>query len=276
MTLLREREERRKAQEINKQLQEQAKSLEMSAKETAEGKIERNSFVCNVLTAINFVFKFKESSRLLFSHSSSKGKEPKYRTGKATSFSWGRKREATREKPSNWTRKKYDYKTAESAGRWEWIFGMFVLITTFPSTRNSVGVYCKYKEKGIHGYPTHLFHSPHYTFDLFSQRNKFSAVSIEMKKALDEKEKKERMLAEQVCKTNNEKVRSKKESVVVEFLTSVEVWAELRSILLDLRTPKKDAWLCHRMMQILSLNTATITNKFLACIKPLCHEFLSK
>ena len=40
MTLLREREERQKAQEINKQLEERAKSLEMTAHEAAEGSIE--------------------------------------------------------------------------------------------------------------------------------------------------------------------------------------------------------------------------------------------
>ena len=34
---MREREERQRAEKINKQLQEKAKSLEMSAKETAEG-----------------------------------------------------------------------------------------------------------------------------------------------------------------------------------------------------------------------------------------------
>ena len=39
MTLLREREERQKAQEINKQLEERAKSLEMTAQEAAEGNI---------------------------------------------------------------------------------------------------------------------------------------------------------------------------------------------------------------------------------------------
>lgn len=37
MTLQRERAERQRAQEINKQLEEKAKSLEMSARETAEG-----------------------------------------------------------------------------------------------------------------------------------------------------------------------------------------------------------------------------------------------
>jgi hypothetical protein len=37
MTLVRERGERQKAEEINKQLEEKAKSLEMSARETAEG-----------------------------------------------------------------------------------------------------------------------------------------------------------------------------------------------------------------------------------------------
>jgi hypothetical protein len=37
MTLVRERGERQKAEEINKQLDEKAKSLEMSARETAEG-----------------------------------------------------------------------------------------------------------------------------------------------------------------------------------------------------------------------------------------------
>ena len=39
MTLLREREERQKSQEINKQLEERAKSLEMTAQEAAEGNI---------------------------------------------------------------------------------------------------------------------------------------------------------------------------------------------------------------------------------------------
>ena len=37
MTLVRERGERQKAEEINKQHEEKAKSLEMSARETAEG-----------------------------------------------------------------------------------------------------------------------------------------------------------------------------------------------------------------------------------------------
>ena len=40
MTLLREREERQKAEEINKQLEERAKNLEMTAQEAAEGKID--------------------------------------------------------------------------------------------------------------------------------------------------------------------------------------------------------------------------------------------
>ena len=40
MILLREREERQKAQEINKQLEERAKSLEMTAHEAGEGSIE--------------------------------------------------------------------------------------------------------------------------------------------------------------------------------------------------------------------------------------------
>ena len=39
MTLLREREQRQKAQEISKQLEERAKSLEMTAQEAAEGNI---------------------------------------------------------------------------------------------------------------------------------------------------------------------------------------------------------------------------------------------
>ena len=39
MTLLREREQRQKAQEINKHLEERAKSLEMTAQEAAEGSI---------------------------------------------------------------------------------------------------------------------------------------------------------------------------------------------------------------------------------------------
>ena len=38
-TLLREREERQKAEEMNKQLEERAKNLEMTAQEAAEGKI---------------------------------------------------------------------------------------------------------------------------------------------------------------------------------------------------------------------------------------------
>ena len=37
--MLREREERQKAQEINKQLEERAKYLEMTAQEAAEGNI---------------------------------------------------------------------------------------------------------------------------------------------------------------------------------------------------------------------------------------------
>ena len=39
MTLLRERGERQKAREINKQLEERAKSLEMTAQKAAEGSI---------------------------------------------------------------------------------------------------------------------------------------------------------------------------------------------------------------------------------------------